>query len=274
MHMPILKKKGIIFCSILMVFSLTSSARGEYPVFNSSKTFITWHDVALSSEFRSRRADLIDSSLNKFENSTKKKSYRATSNIVQVPSQPRQKSVPPAKPSIPQAYSFPSETKEVRSKVIENTLNEFEMSFEISKITYREPNFMKETGAMYGINARYTHHSKTSINKPDFSSFGDPEEEMFTMYRLEGRYSWGSLDYDSQGTGSMEGVKDHIFEARALAGLDVKYDQKTMVTPYLGLGFRYLYDDLRGETTTGAIGYRRKQQYPKMSRRRGHYYRR
>jgi len=37
--------------------------------------------------------------------------------------------------------------------------------------------------------------------------------------------------------------------------------ENVALSPYIGLGYRYLYDDLRGYTSTGAVGYRRYSHY-------------
>jgi hypothetical protein len=76
--------------------------------------------------------------------------------------------------------------------------------------------------------------------------------------RIELRQSYGELDY--QGSGTMNNVPDQLFEVRALAGRDYPAG-KLVWSPYVGGGFRYLYNDLRGFTSTGAIGYRRDSSY-------------
>jgi hypothetical protein len=76
--------------------------------------------------------------------------------------------------------------------------------------------------------------------------------------RFEGRYSQADLEY--QGSGTQQDVPDRLLEFRALAGRDYRRGGVIWV-PYAGLGARYLYNDLRGVTTTGAIGYRRRSHY-------------
>lgn len=119
---------------------------------------------------------------------------------------------------------------------------EWELGTEISHITYKEPGFMKQKGMMYGLTGAYALH-----------------EEPF-MLKSEGRISWGQVDYS--GSGTMENVDDVIFELRGLGGYDLRAFHSLVITPYTGLGYRYLYDDSSGRTTsTGAWGYERESNY-------------
>jgi hypothetical protein len=56
----------------------------------------------------------------------------------------------------------------------------------------------------------------------------------------------------------MTGVPDLILEARAVAGMDW-IGTGASLSPYLGLGYRYLYNDLRVSGSSG--GYRRYSNY-------------
>ncbi|HEX9184158.1 MAG TPA: hypothetical protein VF876_12955, partial [Burkholderiales bacterium] len=76
--------------------------------------------------------------------------------------------------------------------------------------------------------------------------------------RLEGRWSYGSLEY--QGSGTLTGVPDYLLEGRVLAGRDYG-DERLRWSPYVGGGIRLLYNDLRGVSSTGAVGYRRESTY-------------
>jgi hypothetical protein len=77
--------------------------------------------------------------------------------------------------------------------------------------------------------------------------------------RIDGRLAYGRLKYE--GSGTMDGVPDTIFETRAVVGKDFFPGQSVTLSPYLGLGYRYLYDDLRGYSSTGAVGYERESNY-------------
>jgi hypothetical protein len=68
----------------------------------------------------------------------------------------------------------------------------------------------------------------------------------------------GNADY--RGTGAMDGVPDWYLENRWGIGRTFLVGRHTL-SPQLGLGYRYLYNDLRGTTDTGAVGYRRESRY-------------
>lgn len=68
----------------------------------------------------------------------------------------------------------------------------------------------------------------------------------------------GNAEY--RGTGDMNGVPDYYFENRWGIGKHFVRGRHAL-TPDVGLGFRYLYNDLRGVTDTGAVGYRRESRY-------------
>ena len=75
------------------------------------------------------------------------------------------------------------------------------------------------------------------------------------MLRVEAQW-WGStLRYDSNGTGSMSGVANHEFRGLAL----YRFGQAESWLPQyqVGLAGAYIYNDLRGRTTTHAVGYER-----------------
>lgn len=71
-------------------------------------------------------------------------------------------------------------------------------------------------------------------------------------------YKQGSLSY--QGSGSQDGVQNYYYDIRGLVGKD--YEIKAdVIAPFSGLGYRYLYDDNRGLTSTSLNGYRREISY-------------
>ncbi|MBN2398305.1 MAG: autotransporter outer membrane beta-barrel domain-containing protein [Deltaproteobacteria bacterium] len=119
----------------------------------------------------------------------------------------------------------------------------WEIGFEVSDIRYEEPGIMENEGVMYGICASYTHRADH-------------------MFRIEGRYAAGQVDYTSTSTGKMDDIDDYLFELRFLFGSDFQIDSATVLTPYIGLGYRYLNDDSAGMTTsTGHKGYERESNY-------------
>jgi hypothetical protein len=90
-------------------------------------------------------------------------------------------------------------------------------------------------------------------------------EYSLTFLLRDGWFVRGALrgatgDADYRGTGKMSGVTDHYFENRWGVGKSFVLGPHTL-TPDVGLGFRYLFNDLRGTTDTGAVGYRRESRY-------------
>lgn len=117
----------------------------------------------------------------------------------------------------------------------------WELGPEISYITYKEPGVMREKGMMYGIDGSYTYHNKL-------------------MLKADGRFSYGQVDYKN--TGTMNDIDDYMLEFRGLGGYDFSVLASSMLTPYIGIGYRYLNDDMSGRTSsTGAAGYEREISY-------------
>ena len=107
-------------------------------------------------------------------------------------------------------------------------------------------------GLMYGFDVRYTYHPE----EKDLLHF-----RFLDMYRLEGLYSFGKLDYFSPLSGADYNIKDIMYETRGLLGKNIPVSNKT-VTPYFGFGYRYLRDDTSGRLTTdGIYGYLRQTSY-------------
>jgi len=117
----------------------------------------------------------------------------------------------------------------------------WELGGQASSYDYLEPDFAELKGNRIGLVAARTWTDDSGL-------FG----------KLDYRESYGRLKYE--GSGTMDKVPDLIFELRALAGIDW-VGSSVSLSPYLGLGYRYLYDNLRGYTSTGASGYRRYSNY-------------
>ena len=116
-----------------------------------------------------------------------------------------------------------------------------DLGTEISYIKYKEPSVMEEKGTMYGIVGSYTYHNKL-------------------MLKVDGRFSYGQVDYKNSGT--LDNIDDYILEFRGLGGYDFSVFTASTFTPYIGIGYRYLNDDMAGMiTSTGAAGYERESNY-------------
>lgn len=138
---------------------------------------------------------------------------------------------------------------------------EWEVGTEFSWFEYEEPNFMEEEGFLYGFFGTYTH--RISENHP-VESFSDifGTGNTINMFELDARIGFGEVDYTSNGTGSLDGIDDFVFEIRGLAGYDFPVMTEARITPFIGLAYRYLNDDSGGRlTTTGAAGYERESNY-------------
>ena len=137
----------------------------------------------------------------------------------------------------------------------------FDLGTEISHIRYAEPNFMKDKGYMYGVFGAVTYRTETAqqiTSWRDFFSGANP----LNVFRLEGKFSYGTVDYESEGTGTLDDIPDYMLEFRGLTGFDAFPIPALRLTPYIGFGYRYLNDDSGGETTsTGHFGYERESNY-------------
>ena len=99
--------------------------------------------------------------------------------------------------------------------------------------------FMSNEGTKYGFSLTGI---KTLSN--DFYVVGDL------------RYATGDVKYNSaSGTGD---VTDNMYEARLMLGKDNIVDDSYLLSAYIGVGYRYLYNDLRD---LGSGGYRRESKY-------------
>jgi hypothetical protein len=100
---------------------------------------------------------------------------------------------------------------------------------------------MKEKGMMYGLVGSYTYHNKL-------------------MLKAGGKGSWGKLDYSN--SGEINNITDYMLEFRGLGGWDFVLSKAVSMTPYIGVGYRYLNDDSGGKvSSTGEYGYERESNY-------------
>ena len=119
-----------------------------------------------------------------------------------------------------------------------------ELGPELYYYSYREPNFVRQSGPFAGLNGSYT------------AGFG----AWFATGNLIGDV--GYLDYHSSGTGRLKGIWNFSGDLRGLFGRDLPLSSGVAASPYLGVGYRVLFDKAGGRsTTTGASGYDRLSQY-------------
>jgi len=121
----------------------------------------------------------------------------------------------------------------------------WEVGGQVSKYHYEEPDLMNLKGHQLGAVGAYT--------------FTNPNR---VYSRIDGRVAYGLLKYE--GSGTRDDIPNWIFEARAVVGKDFLVSDNVALSPYIGLGYRYLYNDLRGYSTVGNttyVGYRRYSHY-------------
>jgi hypothetical protein len=106
---------------------------------------------------------------------------------------------------------------------------------------YKEPDVMNEKGMMVGVGLAYTYHDRV-------------------MFKASLLLAYGEVVYENSGT--LDGIPDRHVELRGLVGYDFAVDPTFVVTPYIGLGYRFLRNDSAGMiTSTGARGYNRESNY-------------
>ncbi len=124
----------------------------------------------------------------------------------------------------------------------------FEIAPSLLHLTYKEPGYMQNAGVLYGVSAAYSLHGRV---------FG-----LFDKFRTEADAAWGSVDYTSSRTGTMQTVPDSFFETRVLFGQNIVEKDSVVIVQYLGFGYRRLTDNSYGMTsTTGSLGYDRQSNY-------------
>ena len=129
-----------------------------------------------------------------------------------------------------------------------------------------------KTGNEVGVTAssyKYTEPGNMSIKatKIGFDYSGTyaigsewPNRSAGWFLRGDLRYATGKGDYSSGASGSLNDRPDWYYEVRGLVGKDFDFGDYTL-SPYAGLGYRHLFNDLRGVSSTGARGYRREIDY-------------
>jgi hypothetical protein len=118
------------------------------------------------------------------------------------------------------------------------------ISVDALHFSYKEPGVMEEKGWMIGMSGDYTFH---------LNNF---------MFKAEGRFGIGSVDYSSEESGKLNDIADYILETRFVSGYDFNASGSVQLTPFTGLGYRYLFDDGSGKLTDLEHGmYDRKARY-------------
>lgn len=119
----------------------------------------------------------------------------------------------------------------------------------------------------FGIEGHYQKYREGSLDVTEQGWFGGITGEVQVDYRswqfrADARFAHGRMDYS--GSGTVDGIDDYVFEGRLTFGreLVIGASGRSRITPYLGYGYRRLYDDLGGRvSSSGALGYDRLSQY-------------
>ena len=126
--------------------------------------------------------------------------------------------------------------------------NEFGVS--VSTYKYTEPDVMSIKATKVGFD-----YSGTYVIGSEW-----PNQGAGWYLRGDARFATGKGDYSSNSSGTQNNLPDWYYEVRGLLGKDFDFGGYSL-SPYAGLGYRYLFNDLRGTTSTGSQGYRRESRY-------------
>lgn len=125
---------------------------------------------------------------------------------------------------------------------------EFGVAGEAGSYRYEEPGIMRLEGAMSGVRLH---------GRLDFGENTAQGPALLGDLRLAA----GTADYYSEDTGNSKDEPNALAELRVMIGARLPAPS-VRLTPYAGLGARYLLNDSSGTVTdTGYYGYRRESQY-------------
>lgn len=121
-----------------------------------------------------------------------------------------------------------------------STTDQYELGVQALDYQYKEPGVMSNKGSKFGLTAGFA--------------------KRLDGWNLSGeaRIATGNVNYN--GSGTMSGKPDRLWEFRLVAGEDYAFENFGL-TPYAGVGYRTLFNDLRGFSSTGMRGYRRYSEY-------------
>ena len=118
--------------------------------------------------------------------------------------------------------------------------HQFELGTEVYWYKYTERIGVKDSGFKGGLTGAYQYRISQNEVIESWSDFLH-ETSKINIFRFEERMSYGEVKYDGSGTWS--GIPDWNFETRALLGMEMPFDREIIITPYLGLGHRYLFNE-------------------------------
>ena len=153
-------------------------------------------------------------------------------------------------PAKPEPIEVPPPVKPDRSQFGIKSVS-FEVGPELYLFEYEEPGYMKEEGNFIGVVLGFTSRGWAGSL---------PDKRGGFMFRGEGRFAYGQVDYEGQTWDGVpvtaSDIDDLAMEGRLLLGGDFLVGN-TVNTIYAGGGYRYLNDDL----SKYAGGYERRSNY-------------
>ncbi len=134
------------------------------------------------------------------------------------------------------------------------TRSESAVGLSASRYEYTERGIMSLNAMKIGVDLDST-----------FAFRGDwPDDKQVWFAGVHVRYAAGAADYSSPSSGSQSNTPDWYYSVKGVFGGDIPQGNYVLA-PFVGLGYRYHFNDLRGLTTTGAAGYRRESIYTTVS---------
>ncbi|MBF0503815.1 MAG: hypothetical protein HQL14_01815 [Candidatus Omnitrophica bacterium] len=139
------------------------------------------------------------------------------------------------------SYSNPNLSKE----------HQLDAGTEVSYFKYRESRQnISENGMAYGVYGIYNFRMPPEHPLADF----------INVYHIDTHVDYLRADY--KGSGEINGINDFLVEPRAWLGKDFAVTENSLLTPYAGVGYRYLGDRTGDRiSSTGYAGYDRRSQY-------------
>jgi hypothetical protein len=121
----------------------------------------------------------------------------------------------------------------------------------LSSYAYTEPNLTDVTGTTMSVNM-----NATNIGIEHFGTYSF-QNNWFLMDQLD--YNTGNVSYS--GSGTQSGIPQYYFNLKGAVGYDFAFEGFNL-SPYIGIGYRYLSQQWGNTTTSnGAPGYNRQSTY-------------
>ncbi len=168
--------------------------------------------------------------------------------------------VRPHTPSDPKGDESVTSKDESYALIVEELQHRiFHIAPEVYYFRYEEPGLMKDKGLFYGLNLGLTFRNWLP-ESPELTARAMDMSMYKWMFRAEGRFAYGQVDYDGaywDGTPlKVDDIDDYVLEGRLLIGPDFPRGM-SLYTLFTGIGYRYLNDD----TSFHPAGYERESNY-------------